>query len=104
MTKLELEAIRALPEVYVRDGTQVMLVNDRAVAINAELVPMIFIAAKWVPLKLDTSNMGQLRVIVEEMGPPIKPEPVPLMLPRHLDAFEKNMPFYKYCPEQQIEV
>ena len=81
MTKLELEAIRALPEEYVRDGTQVMFVNECPVAINPALVARIYLAGEWRIVTL--AEYGALpmatRVVFENMGPPVKPETVPLM-------------------------
>lgn len=78
MTKLELEAIRALPEEWVRDGTGVLTVGGKVIAMNSVYLPVVYDSElkSWSQLSLDAVPIG-LRFV--EMGPPVKFETVPLM-------------------------
>lgn len=59
MTKLEIESIRALPNEYVRDGTQVMICNGIPVAINPDLIPIVREGCYWVKISLDSGVIVQ---------------------------------------------
>jgi len=57
MTKLEIEAIRALPEEYVVDGVDCAVVGlssieDVIVCIHAGLPPMMFRLGRWSEITL----------------------------------------------------
>jgi hypothetical protein len=65
MTKLEIEAIRALPEEYVRDATEVALVNGVPCALNPLLLPMLYRGGKWE--KLDTSHCQAVEIVAESV-------------------------------------
>lgn len=56
MTKLEIESIRALPNEYVRDGTQVWICNGVPVAVNPELIPIMREGCDWVKVTLDIGS------------------------------------------------
>ena len=54
MHRLEIEAIRALPEAYVRDGTVTAEFNGRVIAINPEQPPIVYVDGKgWEVLGFD---------------------------------------------------
>ncbi len=54
MTKLELEAIRVLPEEYVVDGTRIaQWEKDTVVAANQNLHPLIYEKGKWRKIESD---------------------------------------------------
>lgn len=67
MTKIEIEAIRALPEVYVRDATEVALVRGVPCALNPALLPMLYLGGKWEPL--DTSHGQACEIVAETVTP-----------------------------------
>ncbi len=50
MTKLEIEAIRKLPEDYVRDGTCVALFNGYVVAVETNLPMIAYKDGEWMPI------------------------------------------------------
>jgi len=61
MTKIEIEAIRALPEEYVRDATEVVLVGAAMpCALNPMLLPMLYQDGKWVALNTSHSQAVEI--------------------------------------------
>lgn len=63
MSKLELQAIRDLPDEYIRDGTEVITFNESPVVLNPKLVPMIYSigSGTWRPLTLDGVGAHRIR-------------------------------------------
>lgn len=50
MTKLEIQAIRDLPEEYVQDGTCTSGLDQFIVAMATTLPPIIYKDGKWISL------------------------------------------------------
>lgn len=53
MSLLELQAIRALPEEYLKDGTCTCLFKGYVVAMEANLPAIIYKDGKWIPMDLE---------------------------------------------------
>lgn len=68
MTKLEIEAIRALPPDFVADGTSVASVGRWVVALNPAQQIIAFDGKQWGPLRLDASECAP-----ESICPPPAP-------------------------------
>lgn len=61
--KVYLEAIRALPDEYVADGTQIMVVGDHGglvIVVNPSLAPIMYRAStrSWEKLKFDDKGVA----------------------------------------------
>lgn len=52
MTKLFLEALKKLPDEFVRDGTTAIEMRDGVVAAHPMLTPIKYQDGEWKPLKI----------------------------------------------------
>lgn len=68
MTKLEIEAIRALPEEWVSDGVFILNAYNCPVAMHNLLPPMIYTRSKWRPLSETAPDQSETQAHPKAAG------------------------------------